>query len=82
MSFSQYWIVSVFKLEGKPSLGNESNSGHLYNCKDERDGRRVTIPSGSDFNFLQLKTSISVNFQAQIPPLRKDTKVGHLEIFK
>ena len=29
LSFSKYWIVSVFKLEGKPSLGNESNSGHV-----------------------------------------------------
>ena len=75
-SLSQREISSVFKLEGKPPLGNDLSFGQLNKCGVTRDGKRECIPSGSEFNFSQLEISISFKFGAQSPPLGKDSNLG------
>lgn len=80
--FSQYLITSSCKLEGKPPSRNESNSGQLNNFKVIRDGRRVCIPLGNDFNFSHSQNSIYVKFRAHNPPSGKETKLGHSSITK
>ena len=53
-----------------------------HSNQETRDGSRVCIPSGNDFNFLQWKIVICVKFEAHSPPLAKDTKLGHSLIRK
>ena len=82
MSLSHLHIARLSKLEGKPPSGNDSSSVHHPRSKRTRDGRRVCIPSGSDFKFLHIEITISDKFRALSPPLGKETKSGHSRISK
>ena len=75
-SLSHCQMLSLTKFKGKPPLGNDSSSGHSLTSKISRDGSRVHIFLGNDFNLEQSLSRINLTLGGGIPPLKRDTKLG------